>query len=61
MYFNCRPVMLSVLLTDKEQLNINQYFTIPQALEITAMFLGLCLLGSTCSDMPAPTQPLVLF
>lgn len=53
--------MLSVLLTDKEQLNINQYFTIPQALEIAAMFLGLCLLGSTCSDMPTPTQPLVLF
>lgn len=53
--------MLSVLLTDKEQLNINQYFTIRQALEITAMLLGLCLLGSTCSDMPAPTQPLVLF
>lgn len=61
MNFNHRSVVLSVLLTDKEQLNINQYFTIRQALEITAMLLGLCLPGSTCSDMPAPTQPLVLF
>lgn len=35
MYLNHKPVLLS------EQLNINQYFTVPQALEITAMFLGL--------------------